>query len=474
MTEVPTAAEVRTSEPEHPPVAAAVDRTGLRTRLLRTTTFNLAAAAANVLSGVVIARALGPTDRGAYAAIIAWFGVVLIVGELGQTAATTFFVARDPDRARDYVATCRTVMVVAGLAGLALGWLVAPWLAQGQDGTVVTGYRLMFTVCMVSFIGAGYVFGLQASHIGRWNVVRLYQPVAFLIVVVPLAAVGRLTLINALIALSATMTTQAVLAYLLARRMMLAGGRFRGRLVGRMARFGLSHLASTVPGVVAVRLDQLVLSVAVAPAVLGNYAIATSLTAMAQPVAAALGAVAFPLLASRKLSPRLATRLHRRSILASLVAAGLLLVPLAVGAPWFIPAIFGDAFRSAVPLVALLLPAGLCLAGTAVCGDVLRGYGRPLAVARTQVAAAAVNIALLAVLVPRLGVAGAALAASAAAALALGLMLLQLRGLTSGRKRQGGRTIPGQETKPGDEPDGAAPETPATVTARIDGSLNRR
>ncbi|MFD2766139.1 lipopolysaccharide biosynthesis protein [Micromonospora eburnea] len=463
MTTVPAGTDAQRAERDRPPSAAAAgpERHGLLGRLCTATTFNLVAAAANVLGGVVIARALGPTDRGAYAAIIAWFGLALIIGELGQTAATTFYVARDPKNAQDYVATCRLIMVVTGLVGLALGWLVAPWLAQGQGTAVVNGYRLMFAVCMVSFIQAGYVFGLQASRITWWNLVRLYQPVVFVALVLPLAVVDRLTLTGALVALTASMATQAVLAYLLARRAGLAGGRFRVRLVGPMARFGLSHLASAVPGVVAVRLDQLVLSIAVTPAVLGTYAIATSLTAMTQPVATALGAVVFPLLASRALSTHLATRLHRRTIAAGLVAAALLLIPLAVGAPWIIPAVFGDAYRPAVPLVALLVPAGLCLAGTAVCGDVLRGYGRPMAVARAQLAAAALNVALLAALVPVFGVAGAAGAASGAAALGLGLMLRQLRAVTSDREQRGGRAPQAQHRS-------------GAVTPDVDESLTRR
>ena len=36
------------------------------------------------LGGIILARALGPTVRGEYAAITAWFGVALMIGGMGQ------------------------------------------------------------------------------------------------------------------------------------------------------------------------------------------------------------------------------------------------------------------------------------------------------------------------------------------------------------------------------------------------------
>jgi Na+-driven multidrug efflux pump len=74
----------------------------------------------------------------------------------------------------------------------------------------------------------------------------------------------------------------------------------------------------------------------------------------------------------------------------------------------------------------LLAPGGVLLACAQVGGDLLRGHGRPLAVARAQWIAAIVMITLLAALVPPLGAKGAAIASSAAAATVLILMLHSL------------------------------------------------
>ena len=65
----------------------------------RTAGFNVASAAAGALGGVLMARAVGPVVRGEYAAVISWFGILLMAGEMGQTAAVCFYVAHEPRRA---------------------------------------------------------------------------------------------------------------------------------------------------------------------------------------------------------------------------------------------------------------------------------------------------------------------------------------------------------------------------------------
>jgi predicted O-methyltransferase YrrM len=58
--------------------------------IVRRATFNVAAAVTAGLSGVILALELGPAERGEYAAVMAWFGVLLMIGEVGKSAAVRF------------------------------------------------------------------------------------------------------------------------------------------------------------------------------------------------------------------------------------------------------------------------------------------------------------------------------------------------------------------------------------------------
>ncbi|MDQ1653065.1 MAG: hypothetical protein QOI35_2265 [Cryptosporangiaceae bacterium] len=397
-----------------------------------TAAFSVGAQGAAALAGIIIARYLGPEARGHYTAAVAWSGLAIFVGQFGQSAATTYFVAKRPADARDFLATSRAMVLGVGFAAVAAGMAIAPLLAHG-DSTVTAAYRFMFGSALVGILGASYTSALQAVSVARWNPVRSCQPLLFLVAVLALLAAGHITLWTVLPAIAGTLLLQTVLAYGVCRRLALTGGRATLRLIRPLARYGAGQLASTTPAVVNMHLDQLILSVAVPAADLGRYAVAVTLTTLAVPIISALGYVAFPLLASQMLSRTRAIEVQRLSALASFGAAVVVVVPIAAGATWIVPAVFGEGFRPAVVLVWILAPGGVFLACGQVCADLLRGDGKPGAVAQAQGIGAAVTVTMLGVLLPVLGVAAAAITSTVAYGVALTVMSVKLhRGRRAG------------------------------------------
>ena len=400
-------------------------RPGMSRSIARTAGFNVASTVAAGLGGVIVARALGPTVRGEYAAVTAWFGLLLMVGGMGQPAALCFHVARDPHHAREYVATSRAMMLVTGMIALTGGMLVAPVLAHGNPN-LTNGYRIAFSASILAFVGASYTFSLQARDLRRWNVVRISQPVLSTIAIVVLWRMKRLTLDTTMVVLALTMMLQLVWAYRCCRLNGLAPGRARARMIKPLAAYGTAQIAALTPSAMNAYLDQLVLSQMVRPAELGQYAIAVSLTLLPIPLASAIGYVAFPRLASQRMAAGATYRLQRAAVLASAGVATAILLPLAAVAPWMVPLVFGAGYRGAVPLLWILTPGTVFLAAGGVVGDLLRGRNRPMVVAWAQGLAAAFTVVLLLILLPVMSVAGAAVASTVAYGVALAAMLRSL------------------------------------------------
>ena len=394
--------------------------------IARTALFNVGASAIAALGGIILARAAGPTVRGQYAAVTSWFGVLMIVGDAGQTAAVCYYVARDPQRARGYVATSRTMMLVTGTAAVVGGLVTASALAHGDPG-LTASYRLIFAGSAFGFVGASYTFGLQARSIERWNLVRLSQPALYLAGIILLWQLHRLNLRTVVGALIATTVIQLGYAYLWCRRSDLAPGHFQPELVRPLAQYGVTQFAAIAPATVNALLDQLVLSQIVPAIDLGRYAIAVSITLVPVPLVSAIGNVAFPRLAARRVAT--SRRLQRTAIWASAGVATAILLPVAAAAYWMIPLVFGPAYRGAVPLLWLLVPGAVFLACGQVAGDLLRGLGKPGLVATAQGLAAVFTVALLVALVPLAGVAAAAIASTTAYGVALAVMIRSLRQL---------------------------------------------
>jgi O-antigen/teichoic acid export membrane protein len=387
--------------------------------------FNVASTLAAGLGGVIVARAVGPTVRGEYAAIMAWSGVVVTIGCMGQPEALCFYVASDPRRAREYVATSRTMMLTTGMIVLVGGLLLAPLIARG-DPAVAIGLRLAFGGAIVSFLAGSYTASLQASHLQRWNLAGLCQPVLSLIAMGVLWRLRLLSLDVIIVVVTATMLLQLGFAYSCCKRSRLVPGRTRARLIRPLATYGASQIAALTPATLNSYLDQLVLSQTVPPADLGRYAIAVSLSLLPGPVVSAIGNVAFPMLAAQRGMIGVGYRLQRLAILASAVIAAAILVPVAVASYWLVPMLFGVGYRGVVPLLWVLTPGTVFLVCGKVVSDVLRGRNRPIVVAWAQGLAAVFTVILLVALLPVFGVYGAAIASTIAYGVALAAMLRYL------------------------------------------------
>jgi O-antigen/teichoic acid export membrane protein len=407
---------------------AGLGQPGTGQAVARTAGFNVALLGALGLGGVILARTLGPTVRGEYAAITAWLDVGLITGQFGQPAALCYFVASDPRRARQYVATSRAILLTTGIIVLAGGLLLSPILAHGIPG-VTEGYRIALGAAAAAFLGTSYVSSLQARDMNRWNVVRVSQPLLSLIAIVGLWSLHLLTLRSALIVLAVTLSLQLAWAYRCCRVSGLAPGQPEAALVRPLVTYGLAQLAALAPTTLNAQLGQLVLSQTVRPADLGRYAIAVSLTLLPMPVVSAIGNVAFPRLAARGVVTAGTRRLQVLAVVASAGIAAAILLPVGAFANWAIPVVLGAAYRGAVPLLWVLIPGAVCSACGQVVSDLLRGGNRLAAVAWAQGPAAVILVGLLLVLLPVAGVMGAAIASTVSYGIALAMMLRSLHRL---------------------------------------------
>jgi O-antigen/teichoic acid export membrane protein len=190
-----------------------------------------------------------------------------------------------------------------------------------------------------------------------------------------------------------------------------------------MASFGLRGLFVSGSPIEAVRLDQMALAIFLPAAALGVYVVGIAITNLPSFVSKSVGVVAFPTVAAEKSSEK-AQHMVGRYTLIDLGLSILIVVPLFALAPWIIPLLFGNAFKSAVIISWLVLPGTVFLSVRRVLAEGLRGLGHPGIGTVAEIVALAWLIAALAVLVPLLGVRGAAVAMTTAYAASLAVTLI--------------------------------------------------
>jgi antigen flippase len=380
---------------------------------------NIACAVFGSAGGLLLARLLGAGSRGDLAIAIAWPIFAAWLFALGLPQAICFYTARRPANAGAFVVATSVMSLWLGVVGTTVGWLFASEIS----GNPIVGRSLreMFLAVPLYMLAVVWTAALQAVNVKLWNFARLVQPICYLLALILLGVLGSLTVETAvrglIVSVIGAATFSGVAVYIL-----VGMARPKYRDYSSLMEYGLRSALAGAPSVVNIRVDQLILSVTVSSAALGQYVLAASLTYLALPVSTAFGYVAFPRIA-RLRDQTDARILERQALLSSVATSVLVLVPLAIIAPFAFPLFFGSSYSDSVPLFMILAPATVVLCFNRVAGDTLSGRGKPLVPAVAESVGAVVTIMSLLILIPAIGVVGAA-AASLIAYLTVAAILL--------------------------------------------------
>lgn len=355
-----------------------------------------------LLSGPVLAHALGPTGRGELAAVLVPLALANIIATFGFQEAATYFVARGEHDSDRIAGLAVGLSVLTGAVAAAVLWVLAPLLLRNAPDMVDTLRLLSLTLPLtIGFAGVrGVVAGTQ--QFGRVSMERAGGSLGRLLVLGLAAVTIGLT---SVVAATISVVVPVVASLVLVGPALVRSG---GRTVLRLRRFlGYSvHAAvGTIGGILVLQLDQALMAPLSSVEQLGFYAVAASLAGL--PAAAVQGVrdVVFSY-SSVTADPDLVARSTRVTValcVPVVVAGAVLCEPL-------VPLLFGSDFRPAVLMAQVLLLAALPNTVSAVVGAGLMSVGRPRVRSAILVGGAALTVALVVVLVPRYGGEGAAAA----------------------------------------------------------------
>src|SRR5581483_9985659 len=177
--------------------------------------------------------------------------------------------------------------------------------------------------------------------------------------------------------------------------------------IRRIFSYGLRSNISTTSSFLNQRLDQLVISAFLSASQLGLYVVAITFTLFTPMVGMSIAVGALPNIASLKMASE-RDLLARRLVSLTFVSSVLVSVPIIVLAPLLIKLFFGSAFAAGANITRVTAVASVSFSTTRSLEAVLRGVGHPLAAGMAEVVALCATAASLAILLPLLGLIGAA------------------------------------------------------------------
>lgn len=397
---------------------------------------------------VTLGRTLGPAGAGVVLQAVAAFTIALAVGRFGLDTTAVWLLPRlaDEDPARLRAGLTGLLVPALGLgtvAGLGLAAVAAAYPPEQRELTLALWGMAGFLP-----LAAAMTVGLSATRgLGGVRPFVLINsiaiPTARPALVLAITAVGLGSVAVAVSWAAPTAVAVVVTVWLLWRRVRRAerrsgappgGVRPDQALVRRIRRYALPRSVSTVLEQALHWLDVVLVGVLAGQAAAGVYGTASRLVAAGLVLSTALRIVVAPLYSRSLGRGDVPAAQSLYTTTTSWIVLGSLPVPILFalfGSTWL--GLFGPGFREGSVALALLC---IGLAGVLLAGNIqsmLLMSGRSGRAAVNKGVALLVTVALIALLVPRLGIEGAALAWTTGALVDTGLAAWQVHRLVGVR-----------------------------------------
>jgi O-antigen/teichoic acid export membrane protein len=355
-------------------LATLVRSSALRERVVAPLSFDAVIIGTNLITGIIIARNLGPAGRGEIAAILALILTSTWLFSLGSTEAISFRQSRQPKSAPELISIWLVVVAITSLLAIAVAELVLPVLFNAQTEEAIGLARAYAPVLVLSLtltMFNGVLLGDQDFL--AYNLIRLLYPGIVVAGYVGLLIAGTLSVETALIANAvgtAAGCTAAVVRCL--RRHGFA--RPRRSLVRESVWYGIRAHGGSVAGFVNARLDLVILPAFLSAASVGLYSVATNVTSLIGTLTGTIALFVLPVAARLQAT---STRTVIRTLHATMAIGVGLGLAIALLAGIAVELLYGSAFESAVTPLRIMLPGEILDACSVVLWAGLLAANRP-------------------------------------------------------------------------------------------------
>ncbi|HET6456204.1 MAG TPA: oligosaccharide flippase family protein [Armatimonadota bacterium] len=364
--------------------------------------------------GVVTARVLGPSGKGLY--VLATMIPVLLglAASIGMSVAIPYFMNQKKHRPSEFFCSVFCLSLVLGGAGVVIVWLF-------KDSLQATVLKSMTPELLVLALAATLVyivwnFGLNSILIGRLHI--MYSSIILVAQGVLMCTLTFIFLVSlrmgvkgGVLAMLLSYTVAGVLTGLLVWRLEGCEARINPGLVKDLLGFGWRSYLSHITMHLNYRLDRFIINFFVGTAGLGYYSVAVSFAELLFSVSDSVRTALLPRIAADSKYGNITTAVVcRHVIMISLVAGGVMLV----AAKPLVSFLYTPAFLPAIRPFFLLLPGVIMMNICRILYVDLAGRGKPIFTAYSSLVGLAFTIILDIALIPRWGIAGAAVASTIA------------------------------------------------------------
>jgi O-antigen/teichoic acid export membrane protein len=361
---------------------------------------------------IVIARVLGPSGKGAYSLILLVSTLLFILGNLGINISNVYFGGKQKYSWAEIASNSLILALALGFsiatAFLTYFFVFQPSFLKGLEPRCIVLATLVLPFNFLSMYFSYILLG--QNRIMDFNLVGLLSSCTLLALIFLILFAFKGEVFGAILAAAGAALITAIVCILLVRRVTKITWSFSPALFKDSLKFGVKGYLGNVIQFLNYRLDMLLVNFFLSVAFVGYYTVAVSFAEALWYFPGAVGTVIFartPGISTEEAN-RSTPKVYRNTLFLTILAA----VALFILSKSVVLLLFGPAFLPAIQPLKILLPGVVALGSTKVLTNEIAGRGRPIINTIAAGVSLIINISLNILLIPTMGISGAALAST--------------------------------------------------------------
>lgn len=377
----------------------------------------------SLLTGIIIARILGPTGKGTLRLLTLVPLMITSLGCLGIQISNVYFIGRKKYEYQLIAANSFFIAILLSIVVAALYPLLIPKFFGAMKVNVPNSIKLityfMIPLGLLTTYLSSFLIGLR--RIVTHSYIGITRSVTLLLLIIVCLFIFRLGLYGALMVNIIVPMIALSLMVISLKDTIKLKPHYERRILKDSIIFGIKGHLGNVAQYFNYRLDFFIVAIFLNPKEVGFYSVAVAIAELIWYIPRAISTVLFPMTASscKESSKEFLPNIARKMIITIFPTALLILL---VGKP-LISLLYGKQFSASILPMLLLLPGILVMSVGKTLGAYIAGRGKPEYNTIAAFVSLSITVILDIILIPRMGISGAAIATSFSYILATIIMI---------------------------------------------------
>ncbi|MEK6647172.1 MAG: oligosaccharide flippase family protein [Candidatus Firestonebacteria bacterium] len=379
------------------------------------------AAIINLIAGVLLARALGPSGRGEYALLLLAPSILSSIANFGINTANVYFIAKKKHNLRDTVINSIAFSVIFGLIFTIIFLLFFDSFYIFFKG-VTPQYLILAVVILPVLLIHMYFNSILIGRLNmlEFNIVTVVQPFSLLALLYIFIILLQMGVKGAFISWTLSYVVPTVLMSVFLMFQIKSNKDVEvfvpysfSKQIGLMKellQFGVKSYIANLASFLSYRIDMLFVNLFLDVATVGYYSISVMLAEMIWYIPNSFALILYPVVSSSDSDT--ANKLTVQACKQVLLFVSLAAILLFLFGKQIILLLFGKNFTPSIQPLLFLLPGIIALSVDKVLSSFITGKGRPEISGYIAGTNLVVNIGLNIFLIPKFGIIGASISSS--------------------------------------------------------------